>query len=668
VGALRRAAWVLVLVLVAAGAARAQSLRMVRGQGDEPVEIRADRIEARLDGARREVVAVGRVLVTWGGYRLRARRVRYLPAEDRAEAEGEVVFTDPDGNRLECEGLEIHLDTQKGVVRSGRLWIAREGYRVWGKRFERLGERSYRVEDGGFTACDGTWPSWRVEADRVEVELEGLVRARGASFWMEGVPVAYSPVLVFPVVRERRSGFLLPRVGWTDTQGLRWLQRYYWAPSDSWDLTPRAEYRSRRGWTEGIEFRYAPAEGHRGRVDLEHLYDRQDRGHRYAVELDHESRFPGRNRLRLQGAYQGDTRYQEELADTLDDREARRLRSFGLWSWDGAAGTAYGLAEFFQALDTSQASVLQTLPRLGFLGREVRIAGPLVGGVSAEAARFWRARGPRGERVSLEPAVGLEGRVGGVGTFARAGLRENLYRLDGRTRGRGAPRAEVGANAFLWRRYGTWLHTLEPFAGLEAEGRGHGEVPAAFDGTDRFDRGLRAVGGVSTRWIPGGTADEVLGADLRVTRDLTDGLWGVGWVEAFWAPAAGRRLWAEGEYEPETGSWASWAAGGRWAADPRTRGVVEVRHRQDEATYLDAGLSVALGRYGRIGYRGRADLDAGRLLEDAYSVGVAHPCWELDLTYSRTWIPDEGRLDRKVFVMVNLKGLGTLGTWKGILP
>ncbi len=663
-GVLRRPLLALVLVALAAGAGRAQTLRLDRVGGEGPVEIRADEIEARLLGQEPEVTARGAVSVVWDGYRLRADRVRFDPSADRVEAEGRVVFTDPGGNRLECDRFEVNLGTQRGVIRRGRLWIAAEGYEVWGERFERVGERSYLVEQGGFTACDGTWPSWRVEADRVDVELEGFVRARGAAFWMEGAPLAYTPVLVFPVIRERRTGFLLPRLGWSDSQGLRWLQRFYWAPADAWDATLRAEYRSRRGWTEGVEVRYAPAEGHAGRVDLEHLFDRTDRSHRYALEADHESRFGEGQRLRVLGRYQGDTRYREELADDLDERDARRLRSFGLWSWDRAGGTAYGLAEFFQALDTSQAGVLQTLPRVGFLGRPVRVAGPLVADLEADGARFWRAQGERGERFTLFPRVGVDGRFGALAGTARVGFRENGYRLDGDDRFRGAPVAEAAVGAFGWRRWGGWLHTVEPFAGIRVEGRGHGDDPPVFDTADRFDEGALARAGLGTRWLRGG--EERVGADLAAERDLDRGRAGTLRADAFWL--LGGRWWVEGAYDLGSETWESWGAGWRTRGDDRRFARAEVRHRRDETTYLDLGLGVGLGRYGRAAYRNRADLLAGRLLEDAILLGVRHPCWELDLTYSRTLLAEEDRLDRKVFLTVNLKGLGTLGTWKGFVP
>ncbi len=647
--------------------AHARSLVLDRAGGGGTVEIRADRIE--VTGAGDRVEAVGRVTIAWKGYRLAADRARYVPSQERAVAEGHVRFWDPDGNRLECRRLTLRLDDQTGVVEDGRLWIAREGYQVWGERFERTGERSYRVERGGFTACDGTWPSWRVEADRVEVELEGFLKARGAAFWVEGVPVAYSPYVVFPVILDRRSGFLVPRVGYSDRQGLRWLLRYYWAPADWFDATPRVEYRSRRGWTEGLEVRYRPAEGHEGRADVEHTYDRDDRAHRYTLAVDHDSRFSGGTRLRVRGSYQGDTRYRRDLADTLEQQEARRLETYGLLARDTDRGTPYVLADYYQDLAGSQSETLQILPRAGLVGRESPLLGPLVWEPSAEATRFWRARGERGERLVVDPGVGLDLRAAGVGLTARAGYRQNVYRVEGDTLARGAGRAEGAATAFLWRRYGRWLHTLEPSVRLRWEEAGRGGDVPGFDGKDEFGAREELSGILESRVLGAGDLEPAAGLDLEARRDLRGDRWLPVRIRGFWRPAVRVRLWGDGEWDPAARDpWARWALGldGRTAAGHRLFG--EVRHLKGRAGYVDGGGEVVLGRFTRVQYRNRYSVRDHRTLEEVYGLMVTHPCWELLLTYSRTLRTDEDREERRYFLTLNLKGLGRLGAWKGILP
>ncbi len=661
----RRPGWILLVAcILGAVPAAAQGLRLDRREG--AVEIEADRVAVK--GRGEAVEAAGGVRIRWGGYRLEADRVRYEPGTDMAEASGGVVLWDPAGNRLECRRLVLRLDTQAGTVEHGRLWIAREGYTVWGERLERLGERDYRVIRGGFTACDGTWPSWRIEADRVDVRLEGFVRARGATFWVEGAPVAYLPYVVFPVVRERRSGFLIPRFGYSDRQGVRWLLRYYWAPADWWDATVRVEHRSRRGWGEGLEIRYAPAEGHRGRLDLEHFRDRVEGGDRYAVSLRHTSRFDARTRLALRAEYEGDTAYRRQLADTLEDRQAQRLDSYGLFTRNWSLGTGFVLARYFQALDDAQGERLQILPRAGLAGREVPLAGPLVWEPRAEWTRFWRSRGERGERLVLDPGVGAGFSLGPVGLTGRAGYRQNLYRVGGETSARGAARGELSAGASPWRRWGGWIHTVDPAVRLYWEDTPRGSAAPAFDREDRFGSRLELLGTLETRWIRARDLSEAAGLDLEGGRDLKGGRWIPFRWEAFWAPGETWRVSADGEADPEAGTWSRWSAGvdGRWPGGWRLIGRYRVQ--AGRSRYMDAGAAVPLGRVARFQYRNRYSFRDRRTLEEVYALSLKHPCWEILLTYSRILRTDEDRDERRYFVTVNLKGLGRLGAWKGVLP
>ena len=221
------------LALVAGPASAQEFWSLLRDTGDDAVELQADSLTAQQGGG--EVRAVGHVVLRWREFRLLAERVMFRPEDGVAIAEGRVVLEDGDGNVLECSRLEINTLNEQGEVTDGTLWIAREGYRVWGQHLRKTGARSYMVRDGGFTACDGTWPSWRVRAKELEVELEGYLIARDASFWVEGVPLLYTPYLLFPVKLERQSGFLFPKFGYTSTDGLYGALRYYWAISDNVD-------------------------------------------------------------------------------------------------------------------------------------------------------------------------------------------------------------------------------------------------------------------------------------------------------------------------------------------------------------------------------------------------------------------------------------------------
>ncbi len=638
-----------------------------RPEGGGPVEIRAQSLSA--DREEQRLSAEGEVSVLWQGYRLTADRVSYLRSRGTAEAEGKVVLEDEEGNLLKCERLTLDLETETGSIEEGDLWLAAEGYRVWGAHLEKTGPASYRVEDGGFTACDGTWPSWRIEAESVEVELEKYLVGRAATFWVEGVPLAYSPYVLFPVKRERQSGFLLPRVGYSDRDGALLAARYYWAPVDWADLTARLEYRSRRGWTEAAEVRYALAEDHHGRAVASHLRDRRDDSHRYTVQADHWSRFRTGSRFRLHVDYLGDTSYLKDLGETLDQRGVERLESFGVATHDTGFGTWFGLGNYIQNLDGSQSDALQVLPSLGLLGRETPLGmGLLYFEPSARVTRFWRSVGTRGERLELTPRLtgGLSAR--GVGLTARTGYRQNLYTVEGTTLARGALDAEVGTEAAFQRRFGRFVHVFQPGVRYRWEGAGRGGDPPLFD-DDVFQRTSELGFLAENRLLSVADLQAVLELDVERAYDLVEDRWAPWRFEGAGRLGEALRWTGDANYAPTVeDSWLRWALAGEARSPRGDRLFAGYRYLKNAASYADGGLEVLLNRLLSLQYRHRYSRRDSRTLEETYGLRFSHPCWELLLTYSRNLKVDEDDHERRYVAELNLKGLGRVGALKGILP
>ena len=65
------------------------------------------------------------------------------------------------------------------------------------------------------------------------------------------------PYLIFPAKTTRQTGFLFPRFAYSrDKNGLDVEIPFYWAVSDSADATFFQRYMEKRGFKEGVEFRY----------------------------------------------------------------------------------------------------------------------------------------------------------------------------------------------------------------------------------------------------------------------------------------------------------------------------------------------------------------------------------------------------------------------------
>src|SRR5205823_5045489 len=80
-------------------------------------------------------------------------------------------------------------------------------------------------------------PSWSIAGRQTDITLQGKGIVRHMTFRVKDVPVFYFPYFVFPANTQRESGFLIPRIGYSNRRGYQYEQPFFWAISKSTDAT-----------------------------------------------------------------------------------------------------------------------------------------------------------------------------------------------------------------------------------------------------------------------------------------------------------------------------------------------------------------------------------------------------------------------------------------------
>jgi LPS-assembly protein len=390
------------------------------------VSIVADRIEQRND----LVVATGNVEITRGQSRLQADRIELNRETGEAVAQGKVVFFDGQ-DRLQGERIDFNFKSGTGVVYNGSAFSA-PYYRLSGERMERVGERVYNLWRGIFTTCEADPPPWSFRAARATADLDEYIVARDASFWVGSIPlIPWLPFLAAPIRRERQTGFLLPRVGTSSQKGFFAKIPFFWAISDSQDLTLSVDTFTKRGVGLGGEYRYILSESSRGTLAgtfiRETLRDDDDRG---ILGFTHDSQITPRLSLKADINAVSDDRYLREYGDRLRERSLQRVESnvFVTQRWD--SWSLVGNALWYQDLTTRRPVELQRLPeiRLTGLRQPVPGAGFLLYEIESSFTNFIRDVGADGIRLDFHPRVFVPLSAGGLITVTPfGGIRETLY-------------------------------------------------------------------------------------------------------------------------------------------------------------------------------------------------------------------------------------------------
>src|SRR3989339_408411 len=127
----------------------ANGVKISREKG--PVDIEADHLTYDKDGEVYE--GHGNVEVRRGELFLKADHARLKNTTKDLEAWGNVVLREGE-DVLECQRLEVNLDTQMGKIYQAKLFLKDQNFHITGREAEKLGENQYRVRDGSLTTCD----------------------------------------------------------------------------------------------------------------------------------------------------------------------------------------------------------------------------------------------------------------------------------------------------------------------------------------------------------------------------------------------------------------------------------------------------------------------------------------------------------------------------------
>ncbi len=287
-------------------------------QPELPVNLTADRLEWRR--AERRIIARGNVRIEHKDAVLLADEAEVDEAAQTFEARGRVVLTGPEG-RLEGERLVYDYASGRATVSEGRGLIL-PATTFTAREIIREDRTTYRLTGVAFTTCAvcQTPPyDWEARAGSATLYTDSHVVGTHGSFWVNRVPILYTPLFAFPV-GPRRTGLLIPEVGYSSTEGAIVKPRFFWAISASQDATVWATYRSERGIGPGLEYRYVLDEQSRGSLKTEYLHDRVTDEDRYYVQASHRQVFTQRLDGRLDLDLRSDRRFPREFSTESAER------------------------------------------------------------------------------------------------------------------------------------------------------------------------------------------------------------------------------------------------------------------------------------------------------------------------------------------------------------
>jgi len=417
----------------------------------------------RLTYTKELLILEGDVEIINKDEQLTADYIAINTATKEVEAKGNVRFETKEGT-LTGEAVKLHFGDGTGKIQGGKISFIKDNIYLYGDTIEKTGEDTYHITNGSITTCDSKTPPWKLVAKDIEVTIGRYARVKHATFHVKSLPFMYVPYFMFPIgKRKRKTGFLIPRYNQSDRDGFGLDVPFYWAVNENNDATFYQHYMSKRGFMEGIEYRYILNRESKGNIKFDFLRDKKDGSefaqdgfirtnkNRWWVRGKFNQALPGGSALKVDLDLLSDEDYLREFRrsySAFDTSQKDFLEQFGrgldeetsfirksaislnkIWK----KFSLNGECRYNQNLDKSQNEfTLHKLPFIELNRTKQRIFNsPLLAELNCSYTNYWRNVGTTGHRLNIHPRLNLPLRYGNYLNFIPSvGFRETVYIVD----------------------------------------------------------------------------------------------------------------------------------------------------------------------------------------------------------------------------------------------
>jgi len=415
------------------GAYRAPERVELLGEEDGSVHISSREARYRADES---LTLSGDVQIRRGPFQASGDRAEYSQQTGEASLEGSVqsrgdgFLITGDDARFRTDTGEIDLNTASFLLHEGHM-------RGEATSLQRTGPSSLRINSGAMTTCQPGNRDWSLAAGRVDLDQEsGFGTARHVRLQVRDVPVFYVPWMTFPIDDRRKSGFLYPSFGTSNTgSGLFLATPYYFNLAPHYDATFTPQYIHGRGLFSELEARHlsplGPSELGLGYIDNDSDFASEfpdENSRRWGFSFSNQSRLSPEWSSELDYNVVSDDDYLSDLNQTLDLQQTTHLPRTARVRYQRPDLQFTGSLRGFQTLDSEIAESdrpYNQLPALNLSTQQQ--AGPADVLGNAEYVYFWRDNdgltgrdSAIGSRLRAQPEVALQWR--GLPGFVRTSV------------------------------------------------------------------------------------------------------------------------------------------------------------------------------------------------------------------------------------------------------
>lgn len=201
--------------------------------------------------------ATGDVVIFSPTYYLSADKAIYDNEKETFDLYGNVLIIKD--NNIQTQSDYAFVDLKNDVSAQNPMFLYENQNNIWlNSKFSTKEKNLVDFDSSIISSCDCLDPVWTIKASSADYDTEDKwINAYNPTLYVKNIPVFYSPYLGFPTDKTRRTGLLLPTLGYSKTEGLYYSQPIFIAPAANYDLEVVPQIRTLRGNGAYAYYRYA---------------------------------------------------------------------------------------------------------------------------------------------------------------------------------------------------------------------------------------------------------------------------------------------------------------------------------------------------------------------------------------------------------------------------
>ena len=355
------------------------------------------------------ITAVGDVVAYSPTYYLSSDKMVYDKDKEILELFDNVLIIKD--NKIQTQSNYAYVDMKNDIINQDPVFLMDNSSNIWSNSKEANKDKDLiTLENSILSSCDCIDPIWSIRSSSSDYDTEAMwMNTYNPRLYIKNVPVFYLPYFGFPTDTTRRTGLLLPTMGYSSSEGFLYSQPIFIAPADNYDIELIPQIRTQRGYGSYANFRYADSPD--SMLNLKTGYFKEFNNYRreeklensehYGLDIDYERKNIFSTKKEHQDGVFTSVRYLNDIEYIIlkeddgnlgtDKKVESKVNYF--YNTPEYYGGVYG-KYYIDASKKSNANTLQELPQVQFhsYNKELFLEN-LIYSIDTKAQNFTRKEG-----------------------------------------------------------------------------------------------------------------------------------------------------------------------------------------------------------------------------------------------------------------------------------